>query len=546
MRITKANLKNGKVLEFGDINIFVGPNGVGKTTLVKEIVNNATTNGQGKYWVASSDYDALDSEDAKEIIKEMKLVQGNRTLFYRRNENGEINNAGTQVFREPEYDALNKLAKNQTLTEEEKQLIKNRQRELIRNLIGFEPTRQRLQLSGEVEAGDTRDPAKIYDHLNKNPTFVKEIDKQFTSIFGVHFCLLKHCQKVLQLGFAKLNEKPPKKGIDEIEAWREKNLIPLNEAGDGMHASATMFFSLFNPSLKVVLIDEPEVFIYPSQKKKIAKAIKDLALKIGKEQGKQTFIVTHDATLLSGLVDNAQDGESIKLFYVKDRTSVIPLTTEGAKVKPTTKQPKYLQMLFHHGTIISEGPNDRYLYEETITEIHKARLNEKDIAFIEIGGASNGSMHIAHLIKNAEIKATYIFDLDVVADSGSGNYKAIKDVYLTISGKKTFKELDVLRKLITDNKKGSSYKDNKGIKDLKWHRDNKAQFEKIFKELNKYGIFIVPQGGLESWAEPDENWPYSGAKEIINKPNTNGFEKFSSEILNYLLGKAKSGSKKHS
>ena len=61
MRINKSNLISGQTLEFGDFNVFIGGNGVGKTTLVTELFHKSTERQREKYrWVDSTEVTSND------------------------------------------------------------------------------------------------------------------------------------------------------------------------------------------------------------------------------------------------------------------------------------------------------------------------------------------------------------------------------------------------------------------------------------------------------------------------------------------------------
>ena len=97
---------------------------------------------------------------------------------------------------------------------------------------------------------------------------------------------------------------------------------------------------------------------------KIAKELKTLV----KKNKKQLFLSTHDATFLSGLVDTKENEIEINIFYIKDHNKIIPLENYRVgdeKIRPSTKQQKYIQSLFYDGTIFTEGVNDRCFYENT-------------------------------------------------------------------------------------------------------------------------------------------------------------------------------------
>ena len=76
--------------------------------------------------------------------------------------------------------------------------------------------------------------------------------------------------------------------------------MPIQDVGHGIRSMLRILISLLDPVSSVVLIDEPEMHLYPSQKRWLGRQLVSLA----DEQGKQVFLVTHDPMILQGILDS--------------------------------------------------------------------------------------------------------------------------------------------------------------------------------------------------------------------------------------------------
>lgn len=494
MRITKAKLTSGQEIEFGDINIFVGPNGTGKTTLLREIFKKSVDQTTKSLWVDSVEIDEISKADAAIIKSFLKNDGGEWSTTIHRDADGRIANAGDSRCTEQSRDGLLSVERGNASPEQKNQV--NNDFSFRRNLISFEATDERLSVQSQTKIFSPLRATDLYNWIDNRQSLKDEIDSKFYSLFGQHFSILSHLREVMHLGVSKELCTCNSDNAEEMERWRTSNHTPIKESGDGMRATIRLFFSLYDPILKIIFIDEPEVFIYPAQRKKIAEEIKRLSA----EQGKQTFLVTHDSTTLSGLVDRINETETIKVFYLKNRGTIVdaPFTRGGPSVTPATKQAKYLEALFHQTTIFVEGNNDRFLYEETMSSLYPNKLSMQDALFVDTAGADR-AIETARLVNDTKVNAAFIFDGDVLTKSGK--LENVIKVYSALGGSVEL--------------------------------DTKSPGEKI-EALKAVGIFIAPVPDLKDWVTEDDEFPYSTAEALKGDPSQKGFDEFTEGITRYL------------
>jgi len=517
MKINKCQLINEKVIEFGDINIFVGPNGVGKTTFLNEIREYFGRGDSSKFWVKRLEWDTPSPEDAS-IIKEhcRQIVEyndhGDEIIKYSVEHNNNIyggydSSAVSNIYEKELYDDLCRLSDGDL---SKKLNLPNR---FFTHpiYIGHEETGQRLSISGSQAVTDTQHPLKdVYNVMLNNLDFQKEACEAFKNCFHKNLFLSAHRRAEIEILVGEEKDETIIKSFvgktnDQIKSLKEKNKIfILDRVGDGMRAGAKMIFSLFDPDKLIVFIDEPEAFIHPKQKINLARELKTLS----KKRKKQLFFSTHDVSFLFGLLDGVDPSININIFYLKEQGHVIPLPNFNAKdlkIKPGTKQQKYLLSLFHEASIFVEGPNDRCFYENAINYLFASKLSEKDLVFTDTGGASQ-AIQIVKFVRDSDINAAFIFDKDVLGPNTEKQQKIV-EIYSALGGQED------LKAFIESN-----------------------DFEGAIAVLKKVGVFIVPEGGLESWSAKGikkDDFPYDVIEEMISKP-TKKFMDFVEQIFEYI------------
>ncbi len=529
MRITHSNLKNGEKLEFGDINIFVGPNGVGKTTLMNEIREFfCHENLSTPFWINDLGKSNLDAIDASILLKHIQeRSEPNDSgeeikkydISHNKNSTGKYDSSNmSDVYSADIYKKLISLSADK---EQDRETINLPNRLNINPIfIGYENTSQRLTLYGEQRATDTNAPvADIINVIIQKKEFQARLNKVFLNVFNRTLFFSTHRRATIEIlvGKGKVGDDEAKElfGRNFTEAEKLKKamgILAIDKVGDGMRAGAKLFLCLFNPESRIIFIDEPEIFIHPKQKISIAKEL----IKLAKENKKQLFLSTHDATFLSGLIDNKEDKVDVKIFYLKEHQKIISLEkfqVSDDKITPGTKQQKYLQSLFHDGTIFVEGPNDRCFYENTIEKLFKGMLTQKDIVYTEVAGASS-TLQVTRFVKDSGINAVFIFDQDIISKNIEKQQK-LSQIYKSLGGEKDLEKM--LSKLPNSKKR-------------------------VINELKRYGIFIVPRGELQSWStkikKNSAGFPYNLIEEMISN-QTKEYKLFVRKILEYLIPEEK-------
>ena len=392
-----------------------------------------------------------------------------------------------------------------------------------------------------------RDPINV---LYRNRGLLERIDQTIQERFHFNFILLDHTKLQLHLGISK--ELPPtfdhegddlQDEYEKVEKWKDLNFTPLSESGHGIRSMIRLLTGMFEPVNKVVMIDEPEIHLYPSQKRWLGKELVELA----KTQGKQVFLVTHDPMVLQGILDARTTTKIYRIEREKENEGTIKSweLSEGGDITAQSIQDQYLQGLFYQRCIVVEGASDRSFYQN-MTDDNTA-VADQDLGFVACGG-KGGTKHMASLASKVGLKCAFIYDLDVILF----NTNLVKDIFACLGGEGN--PLVELENLFNGARAIHEAKDekerNKAIKEIsgyepkrgltsRWSIDNKQIFDNAIGILERVGVFLVPTGNLESWApevEPKIRFAELAPDVIHNAPELKEkLDSFLKKVLSYLL-----------
>src|SRR5689334_1681705 len=84
MRVDTAKLQSGQVLSFGDFNVFVGGNGVGKTTFLVELFHKLAGLSRTRFfWVNEASHSSTEpAEDLKRLKDSFARQREGLNWFY--------------------------------------------------------------------------------------------------------------------------------------------------------------------------------------------------------------------------------------------------------------------------------------------------------------------------------------------------------------------------------------------------------------------------------------------------------------------------------
>jgi len=556
MEITEIKLKNGEVIKFGNFNVFVGGNAVGKTTIILELFHKTVELPKNKYWWIDQITYASPNPKKDIIILNNSLIPKNvngNIFFYSnaiKNKDGNIKITDDIMFSNKEKKEMSGNLLPITFKRFKKKLIEDKK--YRQPFISFCSCESRLNLkSGYMLTKYDDYPKDPINVIHRNKNLFKKIDKIIFDIFKYHFIILFHLGTMLEIGISRsfppdFNNNADRIEIEteKIEKWKESNFTSIEEAGHGIRSMIRLLISLLEPVNQIILIDEPEMHIYPSQKRWLGQKLVELAKEQEKQQ-KQIFLVTHDPIVLQGILDKKISTNVFRIDRDKEE-GVINCCKFDKKTNSGQKQEQYLQGLFYQRCVVVEGNSDRYFYGEMFKN-YKEKIQDKDLGFVYTGG-DRGSRNMARLIANTKIKAVFIYDLDMIIKQPKlirATYyilkqekkDPIKNLYEAIRKNPKFDQKKKGEQKINIIKEITGYNSKSGFSP-EWQKENKGVIQESLSNLEEAGIFMVPNGALESWCPQikDKVRFAEQAPVLINKNPVlkKSFDCFAKKVLNSL------------
>lgn len=512
MRVSNATATGGDKIEFGDFNVIVGGNAVGKTTLLLEIYALATGTQRARwFWLDSGqplEYDSRSPlEDARLLRGSLARRWDGSNLFYfskaARNPEGTVDLDGKLRFDQGEVTTL-------------EQMLAERNEEGVRDLlvsgakywrpfVSLATCETRLSLTGEIGVTPLNQPPEnALNVLHRDRRLMHDVDDLIVGQFNNHLVLLSHTATQLQFGLG-LSEPPQFDGnadnledeYAKIEDWKNDAFMTIADVGHGIRSMVKLVMSLQDPVSQIMLIDEPEMHIYPAQKRWLGRQL----VRLASEQNKQVFMVTHDPIVLQGILDSEGQTRVFRISFgqADERTFQVCDLKHIDSVGAKRNQDSYLQALFYQRTVAVEGAADRAFYQVMIEELLGARIRDKDLGFVACGGVGQ-SKNMASLAAQVGLQSAFIYDFDVLTTGVNVLFDIMAIRGRTAPCVEKLKTL-LKEKAMTDGQLAAEARQGPSSQLVK---DNQQLFDDATEELKAAGVHIVPYGALESWAETVE------------------------------------------
>lgn len=518
MRIKKIKIEDVET-ELSNMVLIVGANGTGKTRLLDEI--HAAFTGRDRksnFWALTfeNEIGRIDKKTWYENLHQ--FTEGEESKWYC---------PFTKINNKHDGRKLNKSHYDQYESATDFDFLK-------KELTHYLPVGERLQIPSDApmtqQSQTASDPLNI---LFRSPKMLKDIQKHLKRLFSKELYLASHNIPQLELRLADsydtiLPPSNPNKSQDSFQKyqkWLETNKIgDIKIEGHGIQAFLHIMLSYALPTNSILMIDEPEIHLYPSIKRKFGQLLGNLAQK----NKKQFICVTHDSDFLQGVFDAKCDLDVLKLSKVNKNHSVIhtPYKT-GSSPRANQNQTSFLQLAFLDCGILVEGATDRLAYEHIFSD--QKFLNNLEYKFISSSG-KDSICNPEKIATDLNVPYAIILDIDVLKE---GEYKNVAKM-LKLKGHNA-----ILERMESLGPKLKGIKDFKG-KGLSAISDNeiKKEAKAVIKELEKLGVFVVPCGCLESWREINCLKPEFPEKFIKayrrNKSEFKNVIKFLQKIETYL------------
>lgn len=512
-----------ETVEAMPITVFVGPNNSGKSKILSEIQQFCSDGSRNvnNLIVDSIELEAISEKLIKEKIKSVTLkpnpgeVQQPDHIFVgKQGQRQQVDsNAFLNAFKNPNenplficswYLSYNTLILNGS---------------------------NRINLINQQSGGNLQQPAQSsFQVLFRDNDKRKEVSRIIHDAFGKHLVIDPTNLGWLNLRLSKdaPQDEREERGIDEKAVEFHKKALPITEASDGVKAFTGMITEMIAGDPLVLLIDEPEAFLHPSLSFKLGKEVAGIMSK----SHKRLFVSTHSSNFVMGCIQSGAPVNIVRLTYRNQLATARILPNEDILKlmrNPLLRSTGVLSGLFYEFVVVTESDADRAFYQEINDRLLKY-ANGKGIPNCLFLHAQNKQTvkTIIKPLRKLGIPVAGIVDIDILKEGGvvwsgfldSGSIPEIeKDSLAIIRGALKYK-LDGT---------GKNMKRDGGVNIL--NDTDKEALQNLFDKLADYGLFVVPNGELESWLKSLQakghgpSWLVEVFEKMGEDPNTSEYVK---------------------
>lgn len=487
--------QNPLEVKSGSVLVLVGPNNSGKSLALREIENWCLGKRPQTKVISDLKFNIPDKpDDAIRLLKN----------FTTSPPEGQITAAkhfwiGLHTFRTEQP-----VLKLQVSEEAIETAVNNKDLNyLLPNLIAPYTVRldgrTRFALANDQKSGDLKKSAE--NHLwalFKNDSAREKVRKLTKQAFDLYFTI--DPTQMTTFGI-RLSEKPPKdyseeQSLDDKARNFHSNAVHISEFSDGVQAFVGLISAILSLEHKIMLIDEPEAFLHPS----LAYLLGENMGEIAEQRHASLVVATHSSEFLMACIGMVKTISVVRLTYRDKIATTRELSAQDLKdmmQDPLLRSAKTLEALFHNAVVVTESDTDRALYDEI-----NNRLQSKDRGIgqcLFLNGQNKQTLsRILKPLREIGVPAAGIADLDIL-NMGDTNWTNLMSAIRISSSE--LNTIDTDRKTVVAefNDPSLSGKDaihKMGISALS---TTKNTAEKLLKKLNEFGLFIVPNGELETW-----------------------------------------------
>lgn len=537
-KIDKIVLKNRQEIIPQKINVIIGPNNAGKSKLLREIASFFWNTKERNVIISDIDFYLPDN---------LEKIKNDYNIEKKSFESG----SSKYIYNDSNLEEMAIIYSEYSWKEKNKHIFLKKLGQIFINYLG---TKQRLTMieMKEFINGINSNTLSIFrKKVMQDDNCLKNLYKNAKNLFNRDMYL----DTTTQPGFIKFKvgedlsyyKNAKKEDYKVEEAMVKEN--DLDFEGDGLKSFTSMFLSLEQEDKNIILIDEPEAFLYPPLARQLGEII---AEKASKE--KQIFIVTHSTEFLKGIISKCDDAQIIRITRNGNINSIVRLEDKGLEEilkEPKLRVSKALEGLFCNRVIITEAEADEIFYQELLEKI-----NPQSGIYFSSAGNKQVALKMASLYSKMKMNFAMILDFDIfrnddeaakllrianIEEKERQRYlKIIRDL-IAYMNKKAEQDLDECKEKdeLKKKKKGELYHKN-GLRAVE-NTELRIEVKGVIDELYKYNIIILSTGELESVLE-NIGLEYSSNKiawveKALQYINKNSAEELRhSDISKLLLG----------
>lgn len=517
------------------ITVFVGPNNSGKSKILTEIQQFCASGSRNTNNVIIDSIELSSFSD--EILD--KKVEG---VTLKPNP-GEAQHPGhIFVGKGPARHQVNETQFRQALKSPNSQPTHTCQWFLAYNTLILNGS-NRINLVNQQAAGNLQGPAHTsFQLLFRDDEKRKEVRRIIHEAFGQYLVIDPTNLGQLNL---RLSTQPPKDDTEERGIHAEavefhSKAMLINRASDGVKAFTGMVTEMIAGDPSVLLMDEPEAFLHPSLSFKLGKEVSGIM----SASDKRLFVATHSPNFVMGCIQSGAPVNIVRLTYRNNVPTARILPNEDILKlmrNPLLRSTGVLSGLFYEFVIVTESDADRAFYQEINDRLlkHSDGRGIPNCLFLHAQNKQTVKTIIKPL-RELGIPVAGIVDIDVLKEGGS--------VWSSFLDSGSIPELEreplaSLRQALKRKfeESGKNMKRDGGIQVLT--EEDQEALQNFFNKLSDYGLFVVPNGELESWLKSlgasghGPNWLVEIFEKMGEDPNSTDYLKPSDgDVWNFIDG----------
>jgi hypothetical protein len=426
---------------------------------------------------------------------------------------------------------------------------------------------------GRVDVFGGEGPSAGIHWLQKNEAVYKQVSATVRAAFGSD--LIINWGAGTAVGF-HVGEAPAITAEHDrvSQAYQEQlNKLPrLEKLGDGIRSFVATVIAAHVGPHPIVLIDEPEAFLYPPQ----AARLGDVLGRLITEQQRQAIVATHSADFIRGALSTSgsvaicriERSGSVNHAYVLNPDDIQQFWSS-----PLLRSSQAITGLFHEAVVVCEADADARFYERVLSTVAGAFSRPIDLYFVHGGGKGALGM-LSAAYRRLQIPTVVIADIDLLKNYSEfsavfsvlgGDSSVVKSLFIAASTqlgnqgavlpvadfaaefRKLITTIEAEKRVSPDSRRRGSellesaadWSEAKkyGIDKLKGGA--REDVKKLLEQCAGIGLFLVPKGELEGWWRDGPAAKREWIMAAINRLNENPGEfadaqGFIKQICQYL------------
>lgn len=496
--IRKINLRfgisgtlNPLTVPLTPVTVFVGPNNSGKSRALTEIHQYCQTGGEnaGSLILAGALLEPFSDKEATQIVAAMQVTPRPHEQHKSKQRIFQVRQERFQLVPEDLFSALAHPDNNPRAT----------CGWFLRFHTSILDGRSRMSLINPVSAGDLLESgADSLQVLFRRDDLRHQLRNKLYDAFGLYFTVDPTSVGNLRIKFSK--DKPPS---DEIErGWGAASVefhsksTDIQTFSDGVKAFTGILMTVMAGDPYVLLIDEPEAFLHPALAFKLDQNIAETT--IGSR--KRVFVATHSSDFVMGCIQSGAPINIVRLTYRSNVATARLLPSEkllSLMRNPLLRSTGVLAGLFYEFVVVSEADADRAFYHEINARLNVLSPSEGVPNALFVNAQNRQTIcQIIKPLRELGIPAVAIVDIDVLKEGGTVLTQLLSAAFVPPIDQQALATARAQIKRAFDST-GRDMTREGGLRLLAVADAEAAR--NFIANLAEYGIFVVPNGALESW-----------------------------------------------